>query len=225
MERKPRKFDDTLEPLWPPQEVTMTSISTDCSNDSTSRQDELFVLTKSGSKLWIRSPHQDQIHREDIIAALPKLCRYTGHCKEFYSVAQHSVLALRMAKLLGCGPTHQSRALIHDFAEAYVNDLNSPVKNAIHQSYRDFESRLDNIISVKLLGVPHKAPPVVKTIDVALYHIESLELMPGNPDDHLEALSALGMAKVAAEIRSDFECWSWQEGEDVLRSACDEMGL
>lgn len=196
------------------------------SRTTSSGQDESFVLTTSGSKLRIHSPHQDQIHLKDILRSLPKLCRFTGHCDGFYSVAQHSVYAYRLAKYLGCQHEHAVRCLIHDFSEAYVNDLNSPVKNAIHQSYRDFEGALDNIVSLKLLNKPYELIPVVKTIDNALYHAESVQLMPESGEDHHEAISALGMYKAVVDVVwADFSPWNISKAAAELERACEEAGL
>ena len=61
----------------------------------------------------------------DIAHHLSQVCRYTGGTPFHYSVAQHSVLVSqyftdRDGKLAG---------LLHDAAEAYLNDLASPVKH------------------------------------------------------------------------------------------------
>lgn len=65
----------------------------------------------------------DQVHLEDIAHALALKCRWTGHTREFYSVAQHSV---HVAELL---PPHlQMAGLLHDAAEAYLPDVASPIK-------------------------------------------------------------------------------------------------
>lgn len=204
----------------------MNAHSTGFQSHSLNETDDSFVLTTSGSKLRVSQPHEDQIKIQDILASLPKLCRFTGHCAEFYSVAQHSVLAYRMAGALGCSLEHQQRALLHDFSEAYVNDLNSPVKNAIHRSYRDFEAGLENIISVRLLGKPVAHPPVVKTIDKALYHAEASRLMPEGGEDHHEAISALGMGvAVLSVVWEGFSCWDIERSQRELTDACRSAGV
>lgn len=203
----------------------MSSTSPSWSSVTGSCMDDSYVLTTSGSKLRVNNPHEDQIRLTDILASLPKLCRFTGHCSDFYSVAQHSVFAFELAKYLGCSREHQLRALIHDFSEAYVNDLNSPVKNAIHQSYRNFEAALDNIISNKLLDKPFECPPVVKTIDRALYHAESIRLMPQGTENHWEGLSSLGMVSAVREVVEGFNPWPIPIAEQQLKQACEEAGL
>lgn len=75
-----------------------------------------------------------KIRIADIAAALSKQCRYAGHCRRFYSVAEHSYLvslvveyALRgtRAAILG--------ALLHDASEAYLVDVPRPIKGQLHE--------------------------------------------------------------------------------------------
>lgn len=83
-----------------------------------------WMGTYSGGKFYPLDPRVEEIHLEDIIHHLANTCRYGGAVRNFYSVAEHSVLVS-----LFVPPPFAQEALLHDAAEAYVGDLISPIKH------------------------------------------------------------------------------------------------
>lgn len=82
-----------------------------------------WMQTYTGHAFYPFNPTADSIDIQDIAHALAMTCRYGGHCKQFYSVAQHSVLVASKA------PPHLAlRALMHDAPEAYTGDMIRPIK-------------------------------------------------------------------------------------------------
>lgn len=92
------------------------------------------------------------IRLEDIAHALSNLCRFTGHVRTFYSVAEHSVWVSRLV------PEWAAKyALIHDASEAYLQDIPSPLKALpAFAKYRKIEQRAMGVIREAL-----KVPVVV----------------------------------------------------------------
>lgn len=91
----------------------------------------LWIQTATGIKFNLIAPEPGSMQLDDIAAALSKICRFNGHTKEFYSVAEHCV---RMARELNCEGhplMTQFWALMHDAVETYICDIPSPVKRAL----------------------------------------------------------------------------------------------
>lgn len=119
-----------------------------------------YMTTFSGRLLTLWDPQPEQIDIEDIAQALSNLCRFTGHCREFYSVAQHSVLVSYHVR-----PELAFQGLMHDAQEAYINDLSRPIKHHPDMTpYRLLEDGLEEVIRAKY-GLPRFLDPNVKCVD------------------------------------------------------------
>lgn len=72
-------------------------------------------------------PHEIRV--EDIVGALPRLCRFGGHLPPgmFYSVAAHSMLVASL-----CPERYRLEGLLHDAAEAYTGDVMKPLRVEMH---------------------------------------------------------------------------------------------
>lgn len=84
-----------------------------------------WILTYTGKKVYPLSMRLIDLDLSDIAHALALTCRFTGQCREFYSVAQHSVLAAEHAWKVS---VDKKVALLHDAAEAYLPDIATPLK-------------------------------------------------------------------------------------------------
>ena len=51
-----------------------------------------WLQTWSGRMFWPLDPRDDEVDICDIAHALAHQCRFGGHCRRFYSVAEHCVL-------------------------------------------------------------------------------------------------------------------------------------
>ena len=138
-----------------------------------------WITTASGRHFHFLDPQPEEITIQDIAAALSRECRFGGHCREFYSVAQHSVLAARIV-----AHPYKLDALLHDAAEAYLKDIPSPLKMLL-PDYKRIESRVDAVIRAKY-KLPEKMTAPVRLADRIMLATERRDLMP--PDGSRWAL-------------------------------------
>jgi hypothetical protein len=137
-----------------------------------------WVLTHTGRHFRPLTPEPHQVCIEDIAHALSMQCRFTGHTRTFYSVAQHCILASRIAPAL---PRMKLIALLHDATEAYLCDIASPVKRQRQfAAYRQAEARLWKAICYRY-NIPSVLPPAIEEIDRKLCTTEAYYLMPNMP--------------------------------------------
>jgi hypothetical protein len=137
-----------------------------------------WFITHSGKFFFPMDPHPEDVDINDIAHALSFICRFGGHCRQFYSVAQHSVLVSEYAEVCSTAPLIWLQALIHDATEAYIGDMVRPLKLAMG-SYRDVETKLEAIVH-EALGIPlpnAQEKPFIKEADNALLMTERRDLM------------------------------------------------
>jgi len=147
------------------------------------KEDLGWIQTFTGRKFDLIYPEVEDVVIEDIAHALSMKCRYNGHCKEFYSVAEHSVRVSLMLELEKQTPEVQFFGLMHDAAEAYLPDVPSPLKHLPEFGFfRDVERGLETTIAAKF-DLPIFKHPVVDWADKQIVFGEMARLMsPLHPD-------------------------------------------
>lgn len=141
------------------------------------RSDSTWIQTFTGRQVWPLDPRVGDFEIRDIAHALSNICRYTGHCSKFYSVAQHSV---HVAEYVASHDrTLALTALLHDASEAYLSDMARPIKHQFEQ-YLILEKRLEEVIAEQF-GLVFPYPPVVKEADDILLNTERRDLMCNPP--------------------------------------------
>ncbi|HET8536456.1 MAG TPA: hypothetical protein VFL73_04675 [Solirubrobacteraceae bacterium] len=104
-----------------------------------------YLQTVSGKWVNPLDPDPEQFDIEDIARALGNLCRFGGHCRSFYSVAQHSVIVSQLVEERGGDAEDVFAALMHDAAEAYLGDMPHPLKHrsALGAAFKEAEAQLE----------------------------------------------------------------------------------
>lgn len=154
-----------------------------------------WVLTRSGRRFYPLHPCIEDVALEDIAFSLGHQCRWTGHTRWHYSVAQH---ALTVAQQMGAAasPSLLLAALHHDSAEAYIGDIARPWKRnlAVLRSFgttsmEDAERDVLHAI-FDALDITWPSPREwddISRVDNLVLRTEREQLLPaeGEPWDHL----------------------------------------
>jgi hypothetical protein len=141
------------------------------------------ILTVSGVYVNPLDLRPNQIHIVDVAHALAHQCRFVGHTNKFYSVAEHSVRALRWNRKRNVSHAELQWTLLHDASEAYLVDLARPMKIDPYfgKAYRGAEGRAMEVICERF-GLDRKEPACVKEADLAMLAAERRDLMPAGGD-------------------------------------------
>lgn len=142
------------------------------------------IVTFTGRVVDPIHPSPGDFDIVDIAHALSNSCRFTGHVREFYSVAEHSV---RVAQwLYHHGLVVALGGLLHDASEAYLSDLARPIKqfSSLGDHYRAIEDRLQKEICVAF-DTTYPILSLVREADNTLLWAEIRDLMPPSEDPRL----------------------------------------
>jgi hypothetical protein len=133
-----------------------------------------FRVPMPRSKTWFypEDPRPGEFHVEDIAHKLAHQCRYGGGTKHFYSVAHHCILLSYLVP-----PALAYEALMHDRAEAYLQDFIRPVKAKCQPWYGELERRIEEV-SAPVFGVTFPNHPDVMTADYRICIDEKRLLIP-----------------------------------------------
>lgn len=152
-------------------------------------EDDPWIRTFGGKEFHFKNIDPDSILLTDIAHSLSLNCRFTGHLKEFYSVAEHclwvSVFSFNFAKAGISGKTLPMNdyeaarvslyGLMHDAAETYVTDLNKPAKTML-PDYQELEKKVERAIFDKF-KLPFEQPYIVKYADNTMLMAEAATLL------------------------------------------------
>jgi 5'-deoxynucleotidase YfbR-like HD superfamily hydrolase len=168
-----------------------------------------YLQTVTGR--WVNpfDPDPEQLDARDIARALGNLCRFGGHSRAFYSVAQHSVIVSRLVEERGGDTEDAFAALMHDATEAYLGDMPHPIKHRslLGAAFKAAEEHLENAIRERF-GIKAEVPEI-KRADRALLATErrtfsaeswhwpeldgvealDLEIIPWPPDEAARAFA------------------------------------
>lgn len=138
-----------------------------------------WMCTASGEVFYPLKPELGGIKLDDIAHALSNICRWTGHTRVHYSVANHSVHVANLLLQFGYSNRVALLGLLHDSPESMINDIARPLKKSIGGI-----ERVEARIFAEILKVLNVKPPTkleweqVKRADNFSLEIEAFQLMP-----------------------------------------------
>lgn len=170
-----------------------------------------WIQTYTGTKFHLLDPRPEEVHIFDIAHALSNQCRFTGHTRLYYSVAEHSMGVSNLVP-----PALALAALLHDASEAYLSDLNRPAKKLtpIAAPYAEIEEKIMTAIFAAFRLPPDgwHAPEIKKADDVMLF-TEKAQLMAGMSWADDQASNG----NVAQPLLEQLACWlPWRAEENFL---------
>lgn len=173
-----------------------------------------WVQTYSGRQFWPLDPRADEVWSMDLAHALSNQCRFGGHCLEFYSVAQHSVLAVDVARAHGADARMQLAVLLHDGAEAYVVDVPRPLKQHL-EGYKDVEVAVQDAVFARFgLALDAAEHRFIRHCDNVMLATEKRDLMaPNSP----------AWAPLPAPMDERISAWSPRGARDAFTKLLDTL--
>jgi uncharacterized protein len=159
-----------------------------------------YIRLKSGQRFdYDDETSTDKIMMLDIATHLSRIPRFLGATRDFYSVAQHSVLVSIL--LQDYGPQTAAYGLLHDAHEAFMGDIPTPLKSHIFEvsgfDVNDIAEKIDQRIFERFrlpYPMPEKVAALVKQADMTVFVREAQQLVKNfrPTSEHLIACGEFG---------------------------------
>ena len=166
----------------------------------------------SGAMFDYNNPEDSDVTIEDIATALSNVCRFSGHVQYFYSVAQHVVNTSYLVS-----DEHAFTALMHDTAEAFTNDLPTPLKAAF-PIFKELEVRIESAMSKKFKFM-YPYPSEIKYADSQMLLMEKL-VVKGD-QSHRDCLDGVDVTNAWAKV--DLDPMSAPEAKELFLTRVYEL--
>lgn len=149
-----------------------------------------YMQTVSGRRFYLLDPRPEDIVLKEAAHALSNICRFGGHTKQFYAVAQHCHLVADLVP-----PRLELYALLDDLEEAYTGDMIEPMQRALRQYTSAFTQIRDGIKKAVLRRF--RLPPLSAADEALVRHADLVALATERRDlmvpttDHWEVLDGI----------------------------------
>ena len=168
------------------------------------------MLTLTGLEFNPSDPQVQSISIIDIAHALSQQARFAGQIRDFYSVAEHSVMCANIAEFLfhNSDSIESSRIeklmFLHDAEEAYISDIPTPVKNLIRTMLDPVANKIELTIykAFGLISPNENEHRIMKIIDTLAFCLEDRDLRNG--DQFEKTAPLISNINVLLDLQEEF---------------------
>ena len=165
------------------------------------------IQLASGSYFDYLDPWHSDFTIEDIAEGLSKLCRFNGHCRGFYSVAEHCVYVSHLVPKEDGKP-----GLLHDGTEAFTGDFPTPLKQLL-PDFKRIEKNVEEAV-LHRFGIEF-LPASVKIADRIMLATENQQLLSGDSWPVLQGVEPLKDFKI--------ECMPPERAKEFFLSRFEQL--
>lgn len=180
-------------------------------------KDQGYIETYTGRHFHFLEPEVDI---EDIAHGLSMCVRFNGQAREFYSLAEHSIVVAELMEELSLGDPFEG--LMHDASEAYMSDIPAPFKQYFPELAKQ-DKKVDAAIRT-LFKLPETITPECKRCDWMALFIEAYWLMPSRGENFHDPYKLRNRALEFKEIFRPVN-FTPDQAKDVFRSMYKKLSL
>lgn len=190
-----------------------------------------WITLPDGHEMSLSWPRHDDIDVRRLAHSISQIVRFNGATCRPYSVAEHSLLVLHIARHhLGLDVHGQLAALVHDLHEAITGDQASPTKAEIGPGWGFFEAKMERLVIEKLglVTARYANTAAIVTADMMALAIERTQLMPstqpnGMPSTPWPCLARVPLINDVNLMSTERTGKTWVDWRDEFVAAYDQL--
>ncbi|AKD38120.1 hypothetical protein I926_03970 [Pasteurella multocida subsp. multocida OH4807] len=176
-----------------------------------------WIHTYSGKYIDYKNPDFNEINITDIAHHLSLENRFMGQTSEPYSVASHSLFCAEIAEYLNYSAYMQLRVLMHDFHEAYVKDIPTPLKK-VCPDFCALEAKFEKLVELRYMlpALTEQEIQQIKYVDLVALLMEKNALLSDKSEwpqlENIEPINCLNVPH-----------YTHKEAEELLKVKFSEL--
>jgi hypothetical protein len=137
---------------------------------------QLWGETRTGRRYHPFAMTPEMVCLDDVVHSLSHTCRFNGHSRRFYSIAQHSMMVADLVEKELQRPGLRWPALMHDAPEAYAQDMIAPIRRGMPE-YNAFYQNVERQVYFALgIHTTKEEQDLIRQADLLALAIEAEDL-------------------------------------------------